>query len=98
MGIQSSGWGAGQVLVTKEWTHITLVMDGSQAKMYVNTDFSHLKSYTSYIIPSNFRMGRGSSFYFNGALSDVRIYNTALTAEEVSRIYAETKDQYLVYE
>jgi prepilin-type N-terminal cleavage/methylation domain-containing protein len=41
-----------------------------------------------------------SSFfqYFNGLIADVCIYDTVLTAEEVSRIYAETKDKYLVYE
>jgi prepilin-type N-terminal cleavage/methylation domain-containing protein len=31
-----------------------------------------------------------------GKISDVRIYSVALTAEEVSRIYAETRDKYLV--
>jgi prepilin-type N-terminal cleavage/methylation domain-containing protein len=35
---------------------------------------------------------------FTGLISDVRIYDTALTAEEIGRIYAETKDKYLVYE
>jgi prepilin-type N-terminal cleavage/methylation domain-containing protein len=34
----------------------------------------------------------------NGSISDVRIYDTALTAEKVSRIYAETKNRYLVEE
>jgi prepilin-type N-terminal cleavage/methylation domain-containing protein len=34
----------------------------------------------------------------SGLFSDVRIYDTALTTEEVGRIYAETKDKYLVYE
>jgi prepilin-type N-terminal cleavage/methylation domain-containing protein len=36
------------------------------------------------------------SLSWHGKISDVRIYDTALTAEEVGRIYAETKHRYLV--
>ncbi len=39
-----------------------------------------------------------TSLSFFGSIDDVRIYDTALTAEEISRIYAESKDSYLAYE
>jgi prepilin-type N-terminal cleavage/methylation domain-containing protein len=42
------------------------------------------------------RSGNTSWSAYDGLISDIRVYNTALTAEEVSRIYAETKDKYLV--
>jgi prepilin-type N-terminal cleavage/methylation domain-containing protein len=42
--------------------------------------------------------GRSNGWVMNGNIDDIRIYGEALTAEEVSRIYAETKDKYLVYE
>jgi prepilin-type N-terminal cleavage/methylation domain-containing protein len=35
---------------------------------------------------------------FHGLISDVRIYDTALTAEEVNRIYVENRNNYLVKE
>jgi prepilin-type N-terminal cleavage/methylation domain-containing protein len=38
----------------------------------------------------------GTNYFFNGQIDDVRIYDTALTAEEIGRIYTETKDKYLV--
>jgi prepilin-type N-terminal cleavage/methylation domain-containing protein len=50
----------------------------------------------------NFYIGRraysSGPKYFNGNISDIRIYNTALTAKEASRIYTGTKDKYLAYE
>jgi prepilin-type N-terminal cleavage/methylation domain-containing protein len=42
--------------------------------------------------------GGGPWINIAGLFSDARVYDTALTAEEIGRIYAETRDKYLVYE
>jgi prepilin-type N-terminal cleavage/methylation domain-containing protein len=86
---------------TGEWYHLVGTFNGVTYTAYLNgadkktanDTFAGLSSEVAHI--GSFA---NSSFFFSGAISDVRIYNTAITAEEVSRIYAETKDKYLVYE
>jgi prepilin-type N-terminal cleavage/methylation domain-containing protein len=82
------------------------VADGS-SKMFIYVDGSLVTSRTNASYPLEtsslpLRIGIKSNLetgsILDGILDDVRIYNAALTAEEVSRIYAETKDKYLVYE
>ncbi len=40
----------------------------------------------------------GSGYLYTGLIDDVRIYSRALTAQEVSTLYAQTKDRYLANE
>jgi len=48
--------------------------------------------------PINLGRNETSLSLFHGLISDVRIYDTALTAEEVNRIYVENRNNYLVKE
>jgi prepilin-type N-terminal cleavage/methylation domain-containing protein len=86
------------------WTHIVGTFDGDRMRIYFdnskiadnNVPITSIASSTATL-----KIGKRSvtnSQFFDGYISDVRIYDTALTAEEVSRIYVETKDKYLVYE
>jgi prepilin-type N-terminal cleavage/methylation domain-containing protein len=81
------------------WAHIVIqnYWDGSigYSSIYINGNLENHCSRDSAPDSSDSYVRFGlidSSFY------DIRIYDKALTAEEVSRIYTETKDKYLVYE
>jgi prepilin-type N-terminal cleavage/methylation domain-containing protein len=85
-----------------QWNHIVGINDGGALKIYINGGEKNDTSGGVYLFITNkFIIGKNTDTtedFFKGKISDVRIYGTALTAEEVNRIYAETKDKYLVYE
>ena len=83
MGIQNSSWSGGNIVVTTDPTHITVVLDGSNANMYVNGVYNYSKSYTSYTIPTVFNIGRGNGFYWGSNIFTTHIYDKALSAKEV---------------
>lgn len=73
---------------TGEWYHASATFDGSTAKIYVNG--IEKNSTTVSIAYENNRVlmiGRYSAgdFYFDGSIADVRIYNRALTQEEIAQ-------------
>lgn len=72
------------------WKHIAAVKENGRLKLYVDgklvatsTVFDSDKYDLSNDVP--LRIGFGSHDYFNGSLSDVRIYRRALSAGEVSK-------------
>ena len=88
MGIQNGAWGDGTTDVSSYWTHLVLVMNGSNANLYINGDFDHQKAYSSYTFNQNIDVGRhDASYYWNGNISDLKIYNRALSADEVKSLY-----------
>jgi hypothetical protein len=89
MGIQNSSWGSGPTDVTTNWTHVVVTMDGANAKMYINGTYDHQKAYTAYNFLANFNVGRtpAGSYYFNGSVANLKIYNRALSAAEVISLY-----------
>lgn len=82
-----------------EWYHVALVCDGSQMSFYLNGQLIQSKAYTAETdyAQSNdaFVIGKMSYAYtnttvyfpFNGQISDVRIYATALSASDVKSLY-----------
>ncbi|MBN1169343.1 hypothetical protein JXA63_05665 [Candidatus Woesebacteria bacterium] len=87
MGIQSSAWGTGTTPATTDWTHVTLVMDGSDASLYINGVFSFSKSYTSYTFNQNIDIGQDATdvgtYNFGGSIDEVKIYNYARTPQQI---------------
>ena len=77
--------------VLNEWHHIVCVADGTNLRMYVNNIYrgSVVIALITHPRSTNIQpviMGRRSAFAapsFNGLIDNVRIYNRALTAEEV---------------
>ena len=72
-----------------EWYHVVGTYDGSEMKIYVNGE---LEGSLSAPPPDEFinpvTVGNGlTSWYFNGVIDEVRIYNRALTADEVKMHY-----------
>ena len=73
------------------WHHAVATWDNSdEAKLYVDNQLVDTDSDTpnSFDLSQNVRLGRptNSTRYFNGYLDDVRLYNRALSAEEVELI------------
>ena len=77
-------------VTSNEWTHIVGVYNGTTQKIYINgiLDITESTAYNHTFRTSNFRIGRANTiFFFDGSIDDVRIYNRALSAEEVRYHY-----------
>lgn len=90
--------GAEKIITTspmpeQTWTHVAVTVDESGAILYVNGAL--VGEQTTGIVPSDFNpicnyIGRSqfsSDPLFQGKVSDVRVYNFAATAEDVTVIY-----------
>jgi hypothetical protein len=92
----------GSIISTGEWSHWVIVYDGAQAaaadelKIYKNgtpvaLSFNgdppdDLTPSTQSLVFAN-PVSDGSNAWFDGTMDDVRIYNRALTADEIKRLY-----------
>jgi predicted nucleic-acid-binding protein len=82
------------------WTHVTVTYDGSSnrsgMKIYINgiLNTTGSPSVINQTILNDQKLTIGATpvgtSFFDGAVNDVRIYNTALTAGQVAAIYADT--------
>jgi hypothetical protein len=82
------------VLAAGRWYHVAAVIrDQTDMNIYVDgADDGGTYSGTGGDLAyssGNSYIGRYSSQYFNGIIDDVRVYNRALTAEEIGQIYQE---------
>ncbi len=82
-------------LTAGSWQHVVAVKDSQYCRIYINgaeQTVSRVSCGTN-IAPStttDFIIGQGfAARYFNGAIDDVRIYNRALSASEVSALYSQ---------
>ncbi len=77
----------------KQWTHCVGTYDGKTAKLYINGSLAgQLKHAGKPISSSGYdatvQIGSSQeSNYMVGSIDDVRIYNRALSAEEVKALY-----------
>jgi len=74
------------VLPTNEWNHTALTYDGAQALIYVNGRVDIAMDVSGEVTQSDneLRIGRGEpAGYFMGMIDDVRLYNHALTEDEL---------------
>jgi hypothetical protein len=77
------------------WMHIVGIWDGSRTKLYVNgilqNDFDYCGGTNIKDTANNLVFGASSDLsggnWFNGLIDDVRIYNYALTQEQVKTVY-----------
>jgi len=80
------------VLILGNWKLITLSYASGIGNWYINgtLNSSVSKAFVTNISTSSLRLGKGDE-YFNGLLDDVRIYNRALSAAEISALYNASK-------
>ncbi|MDE0821818.1 MAG: DUF2341 domain-containing protein, partial [Opitutales bacterium] len=72
-------------VVTTDWTHIAVICDGTNTKLYFNGEEKYDIANKQDNMFENFRIGvnRGSDKHFKGLIDDVRIYDSALNAAEL---------------
>jgi hypothetical protein len=86
IGIQGSEWSDSTPNDTN-WHYQAIVMDGNTARGYDNGIQVQTKSYTSYTLPGPLIIGGRSGFYWSGLIANFKIYNRALTTEEITQNY-----------
>lgn len=79
-----------------QWYFLAVVYDGNQVKMYLNGKLLWSYPYFANLDANNqpLNIGRdipGVSEYFNGALSDLKIFNYALNENEILSHFADLK-------
>ncbi|MHA1233281.1 MAG: LamG domain-containing protein [Candidatus Helarchaeota archaeon] len=82
---------SGTPIPLNQWVHLVFVYDGAYVKGYVNGQLDESDNIGSFTIRTSTRsvwIGRLiNSYKFNGLIDEVRIYNRALSAEEVLNNY-----------
>ena len=82
----------GETVTTDTWTHVVLTWNGNKLKEYIDGS-STGKTDSTPSDPSddmsNLNIGRwsGGPDYFDGDISDVRVYNRALSRSEITQLY-----------
>ncbi len=82
--------------ITSGWNHIVGVYDGTNIKCYLNGSVDGSTAYSAGLFPNdlNLEIGKYGSEKYPNAIAQPRIYNRALTAEEVLRNYNSGKNTY----
>lgn len=71
--------------ISSGWNHVSLTYDGATQKLYVNSELKESNSFSSSIETNSDNLTIGT--IFNGSISDVRIYNRALSTDEIDTLY-----------
>jgi hypothetical protein len=83
---------ASAAVQNNEWHHVVVVYTGTQKLVYIDGVQNASTNYSQAIRTNNLnvRLGMNQEFapaYYGGALDEVRIYNRALTAQEVTALF-----------
>ncbi|RLI83846.1 hypothetical protein DRP04_00005, partial [Archaeoglobales archaeon] len=95
-----TGWkeaNSGEKLTDGKWHFVTGTYDNLEVKIYVDGELKTTYSYTTTIqdTVNPILIGSGSgSAYTEAVIDDVRIYNRALSPEEIKALYLLTKNKY----
>ena len=100
--IYDSGWEEVSYTMStiNTWNLYTGTYDGSNIKLYVNGSLVGTVAHSGTINNNSNSIIIGYYFsyygrYFNGQISDVRIYNYALTADQITDLYYENKSHHI---
>jgi hypothetical protein len=75
---------------TSQWYQLVMLRNSGVTSFYVNGVLTPNSTTTTPYTPTSFRIGSENGLrFFNGAIDDVRIYNRALPASEVTELYAD---------
>lgn len=73
-----------------QWHHFAVTGDGTMTKLYIDGEFkANAKTYKGITGTTVYMNGwdSGTSYNFNGQLSDFRLYATPLSADDIKRLY-----------
>ena len=84
--------GDGNEMVKGFWWYVTMVHDGTSDIIYVNGQQANIKPVNTKLNSTSLPLAFGNNpveggQYFIGALDNVKLYNKALTAEEIDQLY-----------
>jgi len=80
---------SGNMITSGQWTHVAFVLNNGTGYMYINgvqSGTGNLSNVNTPTTGSNLRIGErvsGGSIPFNGAIDEVRIWSTALSATQI---------------
>jgi hypothetical protein len=83
----------GSGLTDGNWHHIGFTFDGSTKNSYIDGEYVGQQTGITGTLISSFsyrrigRFGSDPGYYLNGLVDDARIYNYALTAEQIRQVY-----------
>ncbi len=79
------------IVTDGEWHHLVGTIDGTNARIYVDGNLEHTTQPSlSAFNYTGARIGKvipGDTYWFNGLIDDVRIYNYALTPLQIKTLY-----------
>ena len=92
-------WNTGYVMPIGQWKHIAVTWDGATVRLYVDGSETWSTSESGPLGTNNKRLvigarndtGQNTIFEFDGVIDELRIHNTALSADDVQTRYDETK-------
>jgi len=95
-------WDTGVSVQTGEWSHHAITYDGSTARWFVNgselgSGFSHTFNTASSQLDIGRKVDTGFTYYFEGMIDDVVIYNRTLSEEQIQAL-AEKRTDYIAYQ
>lgn len=70
------------------WTHVVITRDSNAWRLYENGQLTTSQAAGTWQIGTNWDVGKSTDgYYVDGSIDDVRIYNRALSASEITRLY-----------
>ena len=97
VGNYTSTTGHGSLPSVGNWFNTVLVIDGTNITVYLNGQEDYTGSYTGFTTEHYATFGRHgatSSYYYDGKIANAKIYNRALTAQEVQQNYKAYKNRF----
>ena len=84
---------SGTPLALDTWTHVAMVHNGTDDKIFLNGVLANTKAYAGALNKTKYPLGIGydpidNGSFFDGAIDDVQIYNVALSDSEIADLYA----------
>ena len=78
---------------TNRWYHVVMLRDTGTTKFFVNATQTPNTYTATPFTPSGFTIGAANgAYFFNGQVDEVRLYNRALSSNEVAQLYAFESD------
>jgi|11BtaG_2_1085332.scaffolds.fasta_scaffold20759_2 hypothetical protein len=88
---------SGEILQADTWYMASMTHDGSTASLYLNNKLYHQVSLDGYLpyTTQNFTIGLNRIyFHFGGYMSDVKVYNKALSLSEIQQNFNATRGRF----
>ena len=102
--VNTSGGSSGNLVSTtlvndSNWHHAVVTADGTNVNIYIDGKYENQGALSGDVDDDNVRTTIGSYStlvnYFNGTIDEVKIYNRALSAEEILNNYNASKRKYI---